>query len=89
MYARPNGSERSYFTLHLYLNESDPDGPYGEMEGGATSFHSEDMSREYKVLPKIGRVLIFQHRHIFHSGEELNKGTKLTLRTDIMYSKTE
>ncbi|MCJ1357293.1 MAG: hypothetical protein MMC33_007289 [Icmadophila ericetorum] len=89
MYERPDRSERSYYTLHLYLNESDPNGPYGEMKGGATSFHSDhDINIVYNVEPKIGRVLIFQHRGLLHSGEEVDEGTKLTLRTDIMYSRT-
>ncbi|MCJ1399318.1 hypothetical protein MMC11_002520 [Xylographa trunciseda] len=86
-YETPDRTERSYFTLHLYLNESDPDGPHGEMKGGSTEFHSMNMKRSYKVKPKIGRVLIFQHRGLLHSGEEVVSGTKLTLRTDIMYRK--
>ncbi|MCJ1471906.1 hypothetical protein MMC13_000547 [Lambiella insularis] len=70
-YETPDKSERSYFTLHLYLNESDPSGPYGKLVGGATGFHSMDMQREYKVHPKVGRVLIFQQRGLLHSGEEV------------------
>ncbi|MCJ1390866.1 hypothetical protein MMC18_003727 [Xylographa bjoerkii] len=84
-YETPDMTERSYFTLHLYLNESDPEGPEGEMKGGATEFHSMNLQRSYKVEPKIGRVLIFQHRGLLHSGAEVLSGTKLTLRTDIMY----
>ena len=86
-YETPDRTERSYFTLHLYLNESDPGGPDGEMKGGATEFHSMNMEREYKVKPKVGRVLIFQHRGLLHSGEEVISGMKYTLRTDIMYRK--
>ena len=86
-YETPDRSERSYYTLHLYLNESDPDGPDGELRGGATTFHSGNMKQELRVEPKIGRVLIFQHRFLLHSGEDVESGTKLTLRTDIMYCK--
>lgn len=35
--------------------------------------------------PKAGRVLIFQHRRLFHSGDDVVKGTKYTMRTEIMY----
>lgn len=84
-FATPDNLEKSYFTLHLYLNESDPDAPEGPLEGGATTFHSYDMRRSYDVTPKVGRVLIFQHRNLLHSGAEVLKGIKLTLRTDLMY----
>ena len=77
----------SFYTLHLYLNESDPSVSNGELKGGSTTFHSGNMKREYKVEPRVGRVLIFQHRFLLHSGEEVMAGTKLTLRTDLMYKK--
>lgn len=75
------------FTLHLYLNESEPDQPDGELKGGATTFHSFNMMKEFKVRPKIGRVLVFQQRGLLHSGEEVLAGTKLTMRTDLMFEK--
>ncbi|MCJ1432593.1 hypothetical protein MMC27_001950 [Xylographa pallens] len=86
-YETPDKTERSFYTLHMYLNESDPEGPGGGLIGGSTEFHSMNMKRSYKVVPKIGRVLIFQHRGLLHSGEEVLSGTKCTLRTDIMYKK--
>ena len=75
--------ERSYFTLHLYLNEG--------AVGGATSFHSwqDTWDEEYRkgldLEPKIGRVLIFQQKGLLHSGAEVESGIKYTLRTDVMY----
>ncbi|KAF2112014.1 oxidoreductase domain-containing protein [Lophiotrema nucula] len=81
-YETPDKSERSYFTLHLYLNEAGE-----QLKGGATTFHSYNMGREIRVVPKVGRVLLFQHRGLLHSGEDVDKGLKLTLRTDIMYTK--
>lgn len=87
-YETPDQTERSYFTLHLYLN--DAAGKHGgeSLEGGATSFHSYfDQRIHMDVVPRTGRVLLFQHRNLLHSGEDLVKGTKLTLRTDIMYAK--
>ncbi|KAL6721413.1 hypothetical protein ACLMJK_000516 [Lecanora helva] len=82
-YETPHGDERSYFTLHLYLNDS-VDGNIG---GGATTFHSMNMKRQYDVAPKTGRVLLFQQRGLLHSGADVTSGTKFTLRTDLMYKK--
>lgn len=89
MYITPSGDERSFYTLHLYLNESDPhtSAPQGPLKGGATTFHSYDMSRELDVVPKIGRVLLFQHRGLLHSGDDVLAGLKFTLRTDLMFRK--
>ena len=85
-YVTPDGKERSMFTLHLYLNEPTP---ANKLEGGATTFHSYDMQRSFDVEPKVGRVLIFQHRDLLHSGADVTGGIKLTLRTDLMYAKLE
>lgn len=81
----PGGDEFSLYTLHLYLNEADPNAPEGELKGGATRFHSADERAEFDVEPKIGRVLIFQHRNLLHSGADVDAGIKLTMRTDLMY----
>ncbi|CAD6567101.1 MAG: hypothetical protein ASARMPREDX12_005317 [Alectoria sarmentosa] len=81
-YVTPEGQEISFYTLHLYLNESTPE---NKLEGGATTFHSHDMQRSLDVDPKVGRVLIFQHRDLLHSGADVTRGIKLTLRTDLMY----
>lgn len=82
-------SERSYFTLHLYLSDAiDPNGQR-LLEGGATTFYSYDMVKHIDVMPKCGRVLLFQHRNLLHSGDDVVSGTKLTLRTDLMYAREE
>jgi len=88
-YETPDGKERSYMTLHLYLNDADTEEQEGRprLTGGATAFHSGDMKNQLDVVPKVGRVLIFQHNHLIHSGDDVLTGTKLTLRTDIMYEK--
>lgn len=85
-FVTPDNSERSCYTLHLYLNESDPTAPEGLLKGGSTTFHTlRNEADEYKVEPKIGRVLIFQHRGLLHSGEDVSSGVKFTMRTDLMY----
>jgi hypothetical protein len=121
-YATPDGSERSYFTLHLYLNSGgaaanvelpnvEPFEFLGDAKkkrttslrsaeksqtetdnesalvGGATSFHSMSWEEEkdVHVRPRTGRVLIFQHRSLLHSGQDVVSGEKFTMRTDLMY----
>lgn len=86
-YETPDYKERSYFTLHLYLNDATSN-PTGEaLKGGATTFHSYNMKKRLDVEPKIGRILLFQHAFLFHSGDDVLQGTKFTLRTDIMFAK--
>ncbi|KAI0479849.1 hypothetical protein F4859DRAFT_477537 [Xylaria cf. heliscus] len=77
---------QTYMTVHLYLNDSQQEvGPGVDLVGGATSFLSRDNSRKMDVDPKAGRILIFQHSQLRHSGDNVVAGTKFTVRTDIMY----
>jgi len=77
---------QTHFTVHLYLNDSKAEGgPEADLVGGATTFHSSDGKRKLDVDPKAGRVLIFQHKRLYHSGDKVIAGTKYTVRTDIMY----
>ncbi|KAE8454398.1 hypothetical protein EG329_000020 [Mollisiaceae sp. DMI_Dod_QoI] len=93
-YETPDGSQRSFYTFHLYLNDSAQalDIKKGSKEdtpellhGGATTFHSADLQHRLDVDPKIGRILIFQHRRLFHSGDLVTQGIKYTMRTDLMF----
>lgn len=86
MYETPVGTERSYFTLHLYLNNTVSKNGEILLEGGATSFHSWDMDHSLYIEPKCGRVLLFQQQGLLHSGDDVAKGTKFTMRTDVMYA---
>lgn len=76
---------RTWFTVHLYLNDSKAEVDTADLEGGATSFLSSDEKRRLDVDPKAGRVLVFQHRRLYHSGDDVVAGTKFTVRTDILY----
>src|SRR5258707_3721970 len=58
----PDG-RKSRVTFQIYLGEVG-------LEGGATRIMDTD-SRYIDVLPKKGRVLIFQQARIYHSGEEV------------------
>jgi len=90
--------QRSFYTLHLYLNDSAAglgldDSPSSSekgndeeeteeilegkmLKGGATTFWSRDRKRRLDVDPKAGRVLIFQHTRLLHSGDDVIEGTK-------------
>jgi hypothetical protein len=99
-YITPDGRERTFYTLHLYLNDSvsanpaptpasasEEAAPFPELliKGGATTFHSRDKARRLDVDPRAGRVLIFQHRGLLHSGDEVLEGVKYTMRTDLLF----
>ncbi|PVF92612.1 hypothetical protein CPB86DRAFT_744082 [Serendipita vermifera] len=108
-YQVPGKDERSFITLHLYLNDSvqattppqsssdvhtsfpqpipndQPSSHFEPLQGGATPFYSTDMKRRLDVDPKAGRVLLFQHRGLLHSGDYVTSGIKYTMRTDLMY----
>ncbi|RDW81348.1 uncharacterized protein DSM5745_04905 [Aspergillus mulundensis] len=110
-YTTPDKRERSYFTVHLYLNGDgeqdltelkratdaevegeakniDLDGP---LLGGATSFlpRYEEKERHVRVFPRTGSVLVFQQSELLHGGDSVFRGTKFTLRTDVMYELVE
>ncbi|KAF9880806.1 hypothetical protein CkaCkLH20_01848 [Colletotrichum karsti] len=78
---------RTHYTVHLYLNDSAQAVGEGKADlvGGATSFLSGDEERRVDCDPKMGRVLIFQHSRLYHSGDDVVSGIKYTMRTDIMY----
>ncbi|KAH6912961.1 hypothetical protein BKA70DRAFT_1265630 [Coprinopsis sp. MPI-PUGE-AT-0042] len=80
---KPDVGQKSFVTLHVYLNERDEDGTL--LEGGATRFWTPDQKHFLDVEPKLGRVLIFQQRMLVHSGEEVTRGMKYTMRTDFMF----
>jgi hypothetical protein len=67
------------------LNDSKAEaGEDAELAGGATSFFSDEKTK-LDVNPKAGRVLIFQHHRLLHSGDDVLAGIKYSMRTDIMY----
>jgi hypothetical protein len=103
-YVTPDGKEISFVTVHLYLNgevsNSEDDAvEYAQREGwpvdqlplkgGSTRFHSMDLQRYLDVFPQTGSCLVFQHRGLLHSGDDVVQGTKYTMRTDVMYHKIE
>lgn len=131
-YSTPDQSERSLFTVHLYLSGdgeqnmeelqpylelaekefqlvlgTDPDeeklresisqreqasreaanGGSETLLGGATSFmDGYNVKDPVRVFPKKGSILIFQQRNLMHSGDDVFRGVKYTVRSDVMYS---
>ena len=78
-YRRPDGSEQSFVTVQLYLNQG--------MAGGDTTFLSNTRAEDnVAVAPRTGRVLVFQH-DLLHEGSTLLEGVKYAMRTDVMYRK--
>lgn len=62
----------------------------GGLLGGATSFIGEyDAKDAVRVFPKAGSVLIFQQRNLIHGGDDVFRGVKYTMRTDVMYEQVE
>ncbi|PYH83214.1 hypothetical protein BO82DRAFT_279912, partial [Aspergillus uvarum CBS 121591] len=89
-YTTPDRRERSFFTVHVYLNGEGEGEGEGDLVGGATSFVRRlEVEREedevVKVLPRVGSVLVFQQNDLLHAGEPVVRGVKYTLRTDVMY----
>ena len=86
-------TEKSFLTLQIYLSS----GGGKDFNGGATRFmippareSQADPSAKIEVVdvvPATGRVLLFQH-NIWHEGERVTSGgTKIVLRSEIMFRK--
>jgi predicted 2-oxoglutarate/Fe(II)-dependent dioxygenase YbiX len=71
-YHRPGTTERSLFTMLIYLNEG--------FEGGETILHE----LPHAVVPATGLGLFFVHRQV-HEGAAILSGEKLVLRSDVMF----
>ena len=81
----PDGRQ-SHVTVQIYLGDAD-------VKGGATRIskgrRGGDKEAFVDIEPKMGRVLIFQQRGLFHSGEDVTKGVKYALRSDFMFRHSE
>lgn len=95
-YVTPGGDEISFLTVHIYLKSQggpglEADDSLGNHQkplvGGATRFFG--FKNNVDVNPATGACLVSQHRDLYHSGEEVEEGTKYTVHTDIMYKKAE
>ncbi|KAJ6492993.1 oxidoreductase domain-containing protein [Mycena sanguinolenta] len=82
--------QRTFYTLQFYL-PSDTSGSkesFVPAQGGSTRFLTRASSRNYADVEAVpGRVLVFQHAGLFHTGEEVTGGVKCTVRSDILYER--
>lgn len=60
-----------------------------KLVGGATRFFSRRGDKHFDFSPSMGSCIVFQHRSLVHSGEDVIQGTKYTMRTDVMYRKVD
>lgn len=59
------------------------------LKGGSTPFYGWNRKDRLDVMPKAGRVLIFQQRDLIHSGDDVVGGVKYTMRSDILFAKED
>ncbi|KAJ6571649.1 hypothetical protein B0H19DRAFT_1023101 [Mycena capillaripes] len=82
--------QRTFYTLQFYL-PSDTSGSkesFVSAQGGTTRFMPRASSKDYADVEAIpGRVLVFQHADLYHTGEEVTGGVKCTVRSDILYER--
>ncbi|KAJ7752445.1 hypothetical protein DFH07DRAFT_744938, partial [Mycena maculata] len=81
-------NECTFYTVQMYL-PSDSSGTsqsFVPPVGGTTRFWG-DMEEYADVEPLPGRVLVFQHDELLHTGEEVTGGVKCAVRSDILYEK--
>ncbi|PWW74538.1 hypothetical protein C7212DRAFT_207921, partial [Tuber magnatum] len=55
------------------------------LKGGSTRFWSSYRTKFMDVEAKRGRVLIFQQRMLWHSGKPVTEGTKITMKSNLMF----
>nr|GAT48992.1 predicted protein [Mycena chlorophos] len=83
--------QRTFYTVQLYLpsDTSGSEESFAVAGGGSTRFWARrDVGAEYADVEAIpGRVLVFQHAKLLHTGEEVTSGVKCTVRSDILYEK--
>jgi len=72
--------ERSLLTFMVYLNDA------AEFSGGSTRFFPERGAppSDLTVSPTAGTLILFRH-DLWHDGEEVGRGVKYVLRSDILY----
>jgi len=80
----PSVDVRSWLTLQIYLNDS------AGFRGGRTRFYRDaDRAEPWAAIePVRGTAIVFDHR-AWHDGEAVHDGTKVVLRTDVLYRRAD
>lgn len=75
------GDRLSQMTMLIFLSD--------DYDGGATLFHTDQTTVATVSTPK-GAALVFPHgmhpQHCVHAGEEITRGQKYIIRTDVLYA---
>jgi len=76
----PTDELRSWLTFQIYLDDGD------RFTGGRTRFYADRGGARLlaAIAPVRGTAIVFDHR-AWHDGEPVTAGTKMVLRTDVMY----
>ncbi|KAF7349342.1 P4Hc domain-containing protein [Mycena sanguinolenta] len=87
-YEDENNGQRTFYTLQFYLpsDSSGSDESFVPAKGGSTRFIGR-RGGYADVEANPGRVLVFQHASLLHTGEEVTNGVKCAVRSDILYEK--
>ncbi|KAF8189792.1 hypothetical protein K438DRAFT_1832104 [Mycena galopus ATCC 62051] len=89
-YIERETQQRTFYTLQFYL-PSDASGSkesFVPAQGGSTRFLRRGSPKHHADVEAIpGRVLVFQHADLYHTGEEVTGGVKCTVRSDILYER--
>lgn len=97
-YEKDGKAYLTFYTIQLYLNDAveafdttaEATAAGATLRGGSTAFLDRRGSdRRVDVYPRCGRVLLFQHDMLYHSGEPVKKGVKYTLRSDVLFVSDE
>ncbi|KAJ6608269.1 hypothetical protein B0H10DRAFT_1921141 [Mycena sp. CBHHK59/15] len=90
-YKNVENGQKTFYTLQFYLPSDSSGSPESFLppQGGTTRFlsHTEPEGGYADVEAIPGRVLVFQHAELLHTGEEVTGGVKCAVRSDILYEK--
>ncbi|KAJ7096596.1 hypothetical protein B0H15DRAFT_774039 [Mycena belliarum] len=87
-YTDKKTGQQTFFTVQLYLPSDSSGSPESFVPAGGGSTRFYDNTGAYADVEAIpGRVLVFQHAELEHTGEEVTEGVKCTMRSDILYER--
>ncbi|KAJ7752480.1 hypothetical protein DFH07DRAFT_1031759, partial [Mycena maculata] len=91
VYIERHTKQRTFYTLQFYLpsDASGSEESFVPAQGGTTRFLAgrsrPDVYADVEAIP--GRILVFQHAELLHTGEEVTGGVKCAVRSDILYER--